>query len=143
VSGIEQFIILLLGAFTLMLAITLASEPWAYPERTPILALFVAVAALLWSGANTFFTVFWHPEHLEVYFRFRNPPEELDTSTLDLSYFFTNYGSKSYALEDVHLYEIWLKAAEPPSLLRSPASIAIAELSAPVGTVWLSCAARC
>jgi hypothetical protein len=68
-GGFERFIILLLGAFIVMLVITLASEPWKYPERTPILALFVAVAALLLSGANTFFTLFYHPEDLRVYRR--------------------------------------------------------------------------
>ena len=62
VSGIEQFIILILGAFTIILIITLASQPWLYPERVPVLALFVALGALLWSGANTFFTVFGIPK---------------------------------------------------------------------------------
>jgi uncharacterized membrane protein HdeD (DUF308 family) len=60
-GDIGQLAILLLGAFAAMLAITLASEPWKSPERTPILALFVAVAALFWSGANTFLQFFLAP----------------------------------------------------------------------------------
>ena len=52
-GGTEPLIILLLGAFAVMLVITLASEPWKHPDRMSIFGTLVAVAALLWSGANT------------------------------------------------------------------------------------------
>src|ERR1700730_17457512 len=107
--GFEGFIILLLGAFTVMLLITLASKPWKYPERTPILALFVAVAALLWSGANTFFTLFHHPEDLRVYLRFPRP-RQVGTNTLDINYFFSNMGNQAAQIEDVALDELWVNS---------------------------------
>jgi hypothetical protein len=112
VSGIDQFIILLLGAFSLIVVITLAFQPWVHPERTPILALFVAVAALLWSGANTFFTVFWHPEDLRVYLRFPKPLQ-VGTSTLEVNYFFTNMGNQAALIEDVSIYELWINSDHP------------------------------
>jgi hypothetical protein len=109
VGGIEQLIILLLGAFAVTLVITLASEPWKYPERTPILALFVAVIALLWSGVNTFFTLFYHPEDLRVYIRFPKPLQ-LGTNTLDINYFFSNMGNQAVLIEDVSMDEIVLNS---------------------------------
>ena len=108
-GGIEPLIILLLGAFAVMLVITLASEPWKHPERTPIFALFVAVAALLWSGANTFFTLFWHPEDLRVYLRFPRPLQ-VGTNTLDINYFFSNMGNQAIIIEDVAMDELWLNS---------------------------------
>jgi|SRR6516162_5769190 hypothetical protein len=112
VSGIDQFIILLLGAFSLIVVITLAFQPWVYQERTPILALFVAVAALLWSGANTFFTVFWHPEDLRVYLRFPKPLQ-VGTNTLEVNYFFTNMGNQAALIEDVAMDELWINSTPP------------------------------
>ena len=83
-GSVAQLGIVLLGAFALMLVIALALQPWKNQERTPILALAVAVAALLWSGANTFFTFFWHPEDLRVYLRFPKPLQ-VGTDTLNYS----------------------------------------------------------
>jgi hypothetical protein len=83
-----------------MLVVTLASQPWAHSERTPILALFVALAALLWSGANTFFTFFWHPEDLRVYLHFPTPLQ-VGTDTLEVNYLFTNMGNQAALIEDV------------------------------------------
>jgi hypothetical protein len=105
--GIEQLIILLIGAFAVMLVITLASEPWKNPERTPVLALFVAGAALLWSGANTFFTWFWHPEDLRVYLRFPKPLQ-VGTDSLDITYVFSNMGNQTVLIEDVAMDELWV-----------------------------------
>jgi hypothetical protein len=108
-GGIEQLIILLLGAFAVMLIITLASEPWKHPERTPVLALVVAVAALLWSGANTFFTWFWHPEDLRVSLRFPKPLQ-VGTNTLDITFFFSNMANQAVLIEDVAMDELWLNS---------------------------------
>jgi hypothetical protein len=108
-GGVAQLVILLLGAFTLMLVIALASQPWKNQERTPILALVVAVAALLWSGANTFFTFFWHPEDLRVYLRFPKPLQ-VGTNTLDINYFFSNMGNQAVLIEDVAIDEIWVNS---------------------------------
>ena len=47
-GDVTQVVILLLGAFTLMLLITLASEPWKYPDRTHILSLIVAFCSADW-----------------------------------------------------------------------------------------------
>jgi hypothetical protein len=112
VSSIDQFIILLLGALTVMIVITLASQPWVYPERTAILALFVAVAALLWSGVNTFFTLFWQHSDLRVYLRFPKPMQ-VGTDTLDLSYLFSNMGNQGALVEDVSIYELWINSDHP------------------------------
>jgi hypothetical protein len=108
-GGIEQFVILLLGAFTVMVVIALASQPWVYPERTPVLALFVAVAALLWSGANTFFTFFWHSEDLRVYLRFPRPLQ-VGTNALDVNYFFSNMGNQAAIIEYVAINELWVNS---------------------------------
>jgi hypothetical protein len=104
-GGVAQLVLLLLGAFTLMLVIALASQPWKNQERTPILALVVAVAALLWSGANTFFTFFWHPEDLRVYLRFPKPLQ-VGANTLDINYFISNMGNQSILIEDVTIDKI-------------------------------------
>jgi hypothetical protein len=123
-AGVEQLAIVLLGAFAVMLLITLASEPWKSPERTPILALIVAIAALVWSGANTFFTFFWHPEDLRVYIRSPNaippldtPPQEI-TDTVDVNYFFSNMGNQAALIENVAIGELWIK-----STIRHPAEL--------------------
>jgi hypothetical protein len=108
-GGVAQLVLLLLGAFTLMLVIALASQPWKNQERTPILALVVAVAALLWSGANTFFTFFWHPEDLRMYLRFPKPLQ-VGTNTLDINYFFSNMGNQAVLIEDVAMDEIWVNS---------------------------------
>jgi hypothetical protein len=76
------------------------------------LALFVAVAALLWSGANTFFTVFWHPEDLRVYLRFPKPLQ-VGTNTLEVNYFFTNMGNQAALIEDVAMDELWINSTPP------------------------------
>jgi hypothetical protein len=44
-GDVAPLAILLLGASAVMLVITLLSEPWKNPDRTPILALFVGIAA--------------------------------------------------------------------------------------------------
>jgi hypothetical protein len=96
----------------LMLVLTLASQPWAHPERTPLLALFVALAALLWSGANTFFTYFWHFSDFRVYLDFTKP-EQVRANTLDVNYFFQNMGNQTISLEDVEIDDLWIKSADP------------------------------
>ena len=108
-GGVEQLAVLLLGAFTLMLVISLAFEPWKYPDRTPILALGVAFAALLWSIANTFIQFFWHPEDLRVYLRFPKPMQ-VGTNTLDITYYFSNMGNQAVLIEDMAMDELWVNS---------------------------------
>jgi hypothetical protein len=108
-GGTEPLIILLLGAFAVMLVITLASEPWKHPDRMSIFGTLVAVAALLWSGANTFFTFFYHPEDLRVYLRFPKPLQ-VGTNTLDINYFLSNMGNQSVTIEDVATDELWVNS---------------------------------
>ena len=81
------------------------------PDRTPILALVVAVAALFWSGANTFFTFFWHPEDFRVYIRHPNAKPLQDTAdTVDINYFFSNMGNQAALIEGVTMSELWINS---------------------------------
>jgi hypothetical protein len=111
-GSIEQFMFLILGAFAVILVLIFASQPWAHAERTPILALLVAAAALLWSGANTFFTFFWHFSDFRVYLTFPKP-EQVGTNTLDVNYFFSNMGNQTVLIQDIEIDDLWIKSADP------------------------------
>jgi hypothetical protein len=91
---------------------------FSFLGRQPILSIISLVVSVL-SLLTIYVANFWRPEHLEVYFRFKDP-SQVGTSALDLSYFITNDGSKSYTLEDVRVYEIWSKSSQPISQLHSP-----------------------
>jgi hypothetical protein len=113
-GGVTQVVILLLGAFTLMLLITLASEPWKYPDRTHILSLIVAFAALIGTCLNSFFTFFWHPEDLRIYIRSPDAkPLQDKPDTVDIKYFFSNMGNQAVLIDDVSMSEIWVHSATP------------------------------
>lgn len=70
--------------------------------------------SLVVSLVTLYLTFFWHPERLDVYFRF-NDPAQVGTSTFDLSYFFSNDGSRPYLIENVSVDEVWLKSPKPVS----------------------------
>jgi hypothetical protein len=94
-ADVAHLVILLLGGFALMLLITLVSEPWKHPERTPILALVVGIAALLGTSANTFLAFFWHPEDFRVYVRSPDAkPLQDKADTVDIDYFFQIWATK-------------------------------------------------
>jgi hypothetical protein len=75
-----------------------------------------------------YLTFFWHPERLDLYLRFRDPAQ-VGTSAFDLGYFFSNGSSKSYLIENVSVYEVWLKSSEPVSLRHPSSKPAASDLS--------------
>jgi hypothetical protein len=109
-GSIEQFIILILGAFTIIVVITLALQPWiSWVQAIPIL---LSLLALIVAGFTMYFTFFWHFSDLLVYLRF---PElkQLGTNTLDVNYFFSNMGNQTAFVEDVAVDELWMKSDDP------------------------------
>jgi hypothetical protein len=103
---------------------------WAFSflKGQPILSIISLIVSVLFPLLTVYLTFFRHPEALDVYFRF-NDPAQVGTSTLDLGYFFSNDGSKSYMIEKVGIYELWLKSPEPISLLHPPSQTTTSDLS--------------
>jgi hypothetical protein len=121
----EQFAILLIGAFAVMLAITLALQSqrdgpdggaqtrFSWIQIVPVL---LSTLALIASGFTIYFTFFWHFEDFVVYLRFPQPWQQLGTNTLDVSYFFSNTGNRTVFIEGVAIDELWIKSDHPGSL---------------------------
>jgi hypothetical protein len=80
----------------------------------------LAIIALIVSVVSVYLNFFWHPESLKVYFRFTDP-RQVGTSTLDLSYIFTDSGKQSYLIDSISIYEFWQKA---PRLVTSDTVVA-------------------
>jgi len=82
----------------------------------PIITQPIAIIALIVSVGNLIAYVYlnflWHPESLKVYFHFIDP-KQVGTSTLDLSYIFTDSGKQSYLIDSIFIYEFWKKAPRP------------------------------
>jgi hypothetical protein len=73
-------------------------------------AIVISVVALIWSMANTYFTFFWHPQDLRVYFRFPAPAAQVGTNTLNVNYIMSNMGNQAVLIEDVGIYELWINS---------------------------------
>jgi hypothetical protein len=94
----------------------------------PILSVIVLIFSILLPTATLYLTFFRHPESLNVYFRF-NDPAQVGTATLDLGYFFSNGGSKSYMIENISIHEVWQKTSEPVSIRNVPINPTVSDLS--------------
>src|SRR5580704_1580608 len=79
-------------------------------RQKPSTAIVISVVALIWSMANTYFTFFWHPQDLRVYFRFPAPAAQVGTNTLNVNYIMSNMGNQAVLIEDVGIYELWINS---------------------------------